>query len=507
MPEAAADPSEHREAARAADRAYTKRGAATNLLTLVGQSTSLLYGTLAARLFGQAAWGSYTTALAWLDVLIRFALVGNDKGLLVLLAARRGKGDERGVMRALATALRVTAVGGLFCALAMAGSSWLVVRLNGQALDGVALRIMAPLALTSSLTTAMLAATIATKTLRFNLFSRGIAEPALLLGLMTILGLLAPSMGTLAATGVLAGTAALVVAIAGLLKRFDRRQLLSALRNEPTEREVIRYTAPLAVGELINVVVFRLPIIVLLFYVTPAQRAIFNTCLLLASSVSFLRGTFDAILAPIAAEAWAAGDRPRLIENLQRQSRFVLFAAIPLGSIFIVGAPSLLALFGPGFLSGGRAMGWLATAHVLNASFGLIGWVHLASGRTRLVLINNVAMLAVNVTLCLILIPRFGIEGAAISTALTLLTSQLLYGLEAYAFARIHVWSSGFVRLIVIGAGLLGGEIVVSNLLAATLGRAAIVVPLAGLPVYFALAWWGAGIRRDRGAGKARAAA
>jgi O-antigen/teichoic acid export membrane protein len=507
MPEPAAPAADRVAASRAEDRAHTRRGAATNVLTLAGQSTSLIFGTVAARLFGQAAWGSYTTAMAWLDVLIRCALAGNDKGLLVFIAARRGTGDQAGVMRALVTSLRVTAVVGTVAALVMAGASWLIAGANGQPLDGLAMRLMAPLAATSSLATVMLAATMATKTLRFNLLSRGVAEPATLLVLATVLGLLAPRMGALAATAVVAGVMALIIATIGLLRRFNLRELLHGLRHEPTEGAIIRYTIPLALGELVNIVVFRMPIFVMVAYAPPAQRAVFNTCLLLAASISFLRGTFDAILAPMAAEAWAAGDRARLAENLQRQCRLVLFAALPFGSLFIIGGPTLLALYGPGFVSGARALAWLAIGHVINASFGLMGWVHMASGRTRLMLVNNLVMLVVQLALCLGLIPRFGVEGAAFATAVTLVLSQVIFAIQGYSFARIHAWSPGFIRLAVIGAGVIGAEWVAAHFWATSLRAGPILVAAAGFPLYLALAWWGAGIARDRRANKARAAA
>ncbi|HET6148298.1 MAG TPA: oligosaccharide flippase family protein [Polyangia bacterium] len=505
----AAPEAERAAATRADDRKHTRRGAATNILTLAGQSTSLIFGTVAARLFGQAAWGAYTTSMAWLDVLTRLALAGNDKGLLVFIAARRGTGDRAGVVRALVTALRITAVLGILAALAMAAASWLIARANGQPLDGLAMRIMAPLAATSSMATVMLAATMATKNLRYNLAARGIAEPAALLLLATLLGLTVPRMWALAMTAVIASALALLVACVGLLRKFALREIVQGLRQEPTERAIISYTVPLALGELINIVVFRLPVFLMVAYAVPAQRAVFNTCLLLAAAVSFLRGAFDAVLAAMAAEAWAMNDRARLAENLQRQCRLVLFAAIPFGSLFIVGGPTLLGLYGPGFVSGTRALAWLAIGHVVNSSLGLVGWLHMASGRTRLVLINNLVALVVILALCLALIPRFGVDGAAAATAATLILTQLIFSVEGYSFARIHAFSSGFMRLAAIGILVIAAEWAVARFFAPAARSTAgpLLVTLAGLPIYLGLAWWGAGIGSDRRASKKPAAA
>jgi O-antigen/teichoic acid export membrane protein len=319
----------------------------------------------------------------------------------------------------------------------------------------------------------------------------------MLLGLATLFGFTVPSVWALAGAAVLAGTSALLVALAGLRRRFELRRLLRELHG-PNEGAVVRYTIPLALSELTNIVVFRLPILLLVGYAVPAERAVFNTCILLSASISALRGTFDAVLAPIAAEAWATRDRARLLENLQRQSRLILFAAIPFATLFIAGGPFWLSLYGRGFLSGTRTLTWLAAGNVVNASFGLTAWVHMASGRTRLMLINNFTMLVVELILCLVLIPRFGIEGAAIATTFMLVASQALYAIEGYSFARVHVLSSGFLRLAGIGVGLVTGEALVARLFVPAGGWGAIVVPIAGLPVYLALAWWAGGIGRDR---------
>ena len=108
----------------------------------------------------------------------------------------------------------------------------------------------------------------------------------------------------------------------------------------------------------------------------------------------------------------------------------------------------LLALYGPGFREGATALAILATSHLVNVSCGLVGWILLAGGRARTLLINNAVAAPFNIVLGLILIPRFGLVG----TALAVLGSVVLIN----GMAILEVWLgyrvSRFVSL-----GIAGG--------------------------------------------------
>jgi O-antigen/teichoic acid export membrane protein len=469
------------------DRAHTLRGARTNFLTLVGQTGMFAFAILAARMFGPVVWGAYTTAFAWIDVLARGALAGGDKALLVFVAARRASGDERGVYRALGTVLRVTAVLALVAVAVMGAGSWLVPRLSHEPLDGLAMRWLAPVVVSTSLATALLAATMATKTLSFNLLAKGVVEPFLMVALVLIFGLTLPRLTTLALVPLTAGAATLSVAAWAVSRRFDLRTLARTIRKDRLDTGVIRYALPLAVAELVNIAMYRMGTFILVAFAPAAERGVYNTCVLLATTVSFVRGAFDTVFAPVAAEAWAQKDLPRLGNNLRRQCQLALLLAVPLGGVYITGGPAVLALFGSSFVHGHRTLAWLALAHIINASVGLTGWVLMAAGRSRLILLNNVILFAVSTALCLVLIPRFGIEGAALATAASITLIQVIQGILAYRIGRAHPFSRGFVLLALLGAAVIGAQLLGFRLIGGPPLARALALTVAGAVIYLVL--------------------
>ncbi|MCX5747468.1 MAG: oligosaccharide flippase family protein [Proteobacteria bacterium] len=470
-----------------ADRDHSARGARTNFFTLLGQASFFLFGAVAARLFGAARWGAYTTAYAWIDVLQRTALVGGDKAALVFVAARRANGDLAGAAAAVGSTIRVTLVAAVVLALGMFAASFPIARLSGEPLDGTAMRALAAVVVSGAVVTLLMSATMATKRLAFNFIVKGVTEPLLMLACAIAFGLALPSMVGLALAPLITGVATVALAVWALGRVFPLREVATAIR-APADREMVKFAIPLAAAELLNILAMRLGSFMLLAYVSVGERGIFNTCALLAGTVSYVRGAFDTVLAPIAAEAWAQGDHARLRANLQHQSRLVLLFAVPAASVFIVAGPAILALYGPAFAGGHRALIWLALGHVVNASLGLTGWVLMAARRTRSILLNNVAKLGLDIVLSLILIPLLGIEGAALATAIAIAALHLLQIVEVWRAARIHPFSPRMFGLALVGGAVIVGELVTYHLLPGGVALRAIGVLAVGTPLYFVVA-------------------
>ena len=84
-----------------------------------------------------------------------------------------------------------------------------------------------------------------------------------------------------------------------------------------------------------------------------------------------------------------------------------------------------LELFGSEYSAGGTAIAILAAAMLVASAAGPIEAVLLMSGGSVTSLGNNVAAVIINVAANLILVPKMGIEGAAIAWALGLLVTNI----------------------------------------------------------------------------------
>jgi O-antigen/teichoic acid export membrane protein len=175
----------------------------------------------------------------------------------------------------------------------------------------------------------------------------------------------------------------------------------------------VKFSLPLAAGDVLNGVLQRADIILLITFVGRSAAGVYAAAEFITRVIASARSVFDSVAAPVFSEALHLGQRERLKQNLIMMNRWVVSVAAPIALTVVVLRRDLLALYGPGFKEGATALAVLAASHLVNVSFGLSGWILIAGGKSRTQLKNNLVVAVVNIALGLALIPRFGILGTA----------------------------------------------------------------------------------------------
>jgi O-antigen/teichoic acid export membrane protein len=136
---------------------------------------------------------------------------------------------------------------------------------------------------------------------------------------------------------------------------------------------------------------------------------------------------------------YASGDRQELQRFTTLCAKTILWGSIPVLLVFNLAAPWLLGLFGPEFVEGTTVLRLLTTAFFLSGLSGFVIVMLYMTGHQRDVAVVMGAMGLSNLGLSSLLIPRFGIVGAAISCGITVV---LLKGiLVAILYRRVGVLS------------------------------------------------------------------
>jgi O-antigen/teichoic acid export membrane protein len=441
---------------RSADAAHAARSGFSQILAMLGQGLLPLHRVLVARLFGQAAYGVYRTGADLCEVLMRAGIAGGDKAMLKFVAAHRAMGETREETEALGSALRLSGGVLLLFSLALALAAPLFVRLWGNTAFGGVLPLLAPTVLGGGMVIVLMAATLAAKVTRVNLLVRGICEPFLLVGITLAVWYFRRDVYGAAAAHGLSTTLLFGIAWVGASAVLGRGRLREALRARP-HRGLIKFALPLGAAEFLNSILQRVNVFILSAYAGASAVAVFAASEELGRSVAGLRYAFDSIAAPMMSEALHQGDRERLRYNLSLMIRWVASASAPIALTLLALREPLLWLYGPGYVSGATAMGLLVCGHVVNGVLGLTGYVIVMAGRSRLFLWDNLAAALTNVVLSLLLIPRYGITGAAVAS---LTSTSVLIGtlvVQVWVLERVHPFNIAFFKpFLAAGIALLG---------------------------------------------------
>ena len=98
----------------------------------------------------------------------------------------------------------------------------------------------------------------------------------------------------------------------------------------------------------------------------------------------------------------------------------------------------------------------LCAGQIINAATGPSGLMVLMSGHTLTNLFNNAFTFLMNLVLNFILIPKYGIAGAAIATSFSIVFVNIIRIIEVYYLIRIQPYGWSFFKPIFAGCIALG---------------------------------------------------
>ncbi len=159
------------------------------------------------------------------------------------------------------------------------------------------------------------------------------------------------------------------------------------------------------------------------------------------------------VLAPEIGALFATGDFPRIRTVYRTATLWLGATVVPLLVVMAWFPILLLSVVGGSFADGGPALTILSTVTILSMAMGPIVMILSMGGRSGSVLIASAASLIVNVVLNVVLIPPYGLEGAAVAWGASLVTINAMSLFRCWRLWNIHPASVSMLR-IVLGAGL-----------------------------------------------------
>jgi O-antigen/teichoic acid export membrane protein len=157
----------------------------------------------------------------------------------------------------------------------------------------------------------------------------------------------------------------------------------------------------------------------------PEDVAVYYAAAKTLALVSFIHFAISATTAHRFATYHAAGDRAGLSVFLRQAIRWTFWPSVIACALLLAAGQPLLRLFGSDFANGYHLMFILAIGLLARAAIGPMERMLNVLGEQRLCAYACASAFAINIGLCVLLIPHMGATGAAIATAAALLTESL----------------------------------------------------------------------------------
>ena len=207
---------------------------------------------------------------------------------------------------------------------------------------------------------------------------------------------------------------------------------------DATARGFWRFTAPRAVANLAQITIQRIDIVLVAIMRGPAEAAVYTAATRFLVLGQFANTALNQSAQPRFAELFAVDDRRGANVVYRATTAWLIVLAWPLYLLAVIYGPEVLSVFGNSYRAGHLVMVILGLTMLVATACGQVDMVLITTGRSSWSLANGLMALGINVGLDVLLIPRYGITGAAIGWAAAIIITNLVPLAQLAASKRLN---------------------------------------------------------------------
>jgi len=220
-------------------------------------------------------------------------------------------------------------------------------------------------------------------------------------------------------------------------------------------RQILGFSGPVFLSDLMTTFRDNIQTLLLGALHTATSVGIFAV----ASQMNMVGSMFQSAIAvasrPIIAELYDKGDHPQLSRMYQTTTKWAVTANLPMFLTLVLFPSEILSIFGKSFVAGSTALVLLACSIMADVSTGQCGIILDMTGRTGWKLVNAMVRLGLSLGLSALLIPRWGLLGAAVSVLITVSTINLMRMLQVFFSFHLLPYNASFAKPIAAGLAAL----------------------------------------------------
>ena len=417
-------------------------GAKIFAVNVAGAGLAFISHVLFARWMTLESYGVYVFALGWLNILFIAVQAGMNLSMVRFVAEYRAAGNRRAILALLGFSNRVVLCLGLSAAVIGAA---LVTSLTESGSPELRRTVYAALALTVVMAMIQQRAAllqglerVVPSTLMFE-----IARPLTLLAVVFIL----TRYLALDAAAVMAANLGVSAGVLILLMFYARKCIaaepVAGDNSVPPWRDWLKVSLPYVAVTGLTILLTQMDILMIGHLLGPEQAGLYAPAAKIALLAIFPAVAIRARYGPMAARLYAEGKTDEL---QSRTGMATVLSALACGGVLAVIVPGrefVLGLFGTAYLGGAEVIVILAVGYLVYSLMGAVEMFFLVGPFERANAAVAVATLGLNLVLNLVLIPAYGIEGAAMATAAAIVFRALVSTALIRRRTGILPWAPG----------------------------------------------------------------
>ena len=221
-------------------------------------------------------------------------------------------------------------------------------------------------------------------------------------------------------------------------------------------KELLFFSLPLLGTAMLVMIISWTDTLMLGSLKSSVDVGLYNAVLPLAQFISFPLGALLVVYMPAISGLYARGMTDEIKRNFSILTKWICLVTLPLFIVLFLFPEAILSLlFGPTYVFSADALRILSLGFIINNFLGPNGATLIAMGKSRFIMFASLATAILNIGLNIILIPPFGIEGAAIASVVSIVSINLMKCWKLYSLNGAQPLSKNLIKPTLVSLGLI----------------------------------------------------
>jgi len=409
----------------------------------------LLMGVIISKVFGyafqiliartdQALYGSYSLAFAIITFIIPFVVLGLNTALIREISYFLGKKDIKGIDKIISTSIIIVLPLSVIVFSLLYFNSNLIASFFKVNDLSVALRYLSILIPILALSQVFSSILTSNKEILGLTLSRDVLQSISEFFIALLMVTLGFRLGGVAFALIISYSLSVIV-LFKLSKRFFNFRVVKI------DYFVLSFSVPLLIVLIISDLISKISTIVLGHFVNAKEVALYSAALPTSQMIIIFATSLLGIFLPTITEKFAS--EKKIDEDYHLVMKWVLISTLPAAGLLIIFSNKIMEVFfGTLYSNAATSLSILGAGYLVfslsRPAFNLL----LMLKKTKIILGISLCAVILDIFLCFILIPltmtnyKYGIYGAAISVAVSIIVLSILTFIYAYKHTKIKLF-------------------------------------------------------------------
>jgi len=211
-------------------------------------------------------------------------------------------------------------------------------------------------------------------------------------------------------------------------------------------KELLSFSLPLLGVTLLQTITGWTDTLMLGYFRNTAMVGLYNAAIPIAQLISLPMNALLLIYTPITSKLYAQNLTSDIQKNYVILTKWIFLSTLPLFlTIFLFADVILHCLFGEGYIGAAKSLQILSLGFIIVNLLGPNGSTLIALGDTKFLMLAGTIAASINIAMNFILVPVWGADGAAISTASSISIYCIIRHMRVHSYIKISSLNNKFL--------------------------------------------------------------